>query len=282
MENFSACFGDVVDPRRDNARHDLHELLVIALCAMLCGGEDCTDMALFGQAKGDFLRRFLCLPHGIPAHDTFSRLFRDLDPASYSGGDLREGRRLCPGAQEPAPDPDPGAIRARSSAMCGCLVKTPRPPRQIPIPPPMATMAASKPADTASSPTSTGSSPPSLARTGGNRQGRADPRKPHQDLNRDTLLPHLRYLGRADIRPGHPGTLVNREFPAPGARCHNARGCRKKSSRQRPRKHRPTQKMGSEHRKNRKLKGLQERQTQARRMGQHTFLEAPLVNFKPI
>ena len=83
MENFSACFGDVVDPRRDNARHDLHELLVIALCAMLCGGEDCTDMALFGQAKEDFLRRFLRLRHGIPSHDTFSRLFRDLDPASF-------------------------------------------------------------------------------------------------------------------------------------------------------------------------------------------------------
>jgi predicted transposase YbfD/YdcC len=83
MENFLACFGDVVDPRRDNARHDLHELLVIALCAMLCGGEDCTDMALFGQAKEDFLRRFLRLRHGIPSHDTFSRLFRDLDPASF-------------------------------------------------------------------------------------------------------------------------------------------------------------------------------------------------------
>jgi hypothetical protein len=83
MENFSTCFGDVVDPRRDNARHDLHELLVIALCAMLCGGEDCTNMALFGQAKEDFLRRFLRLRHGIPSHDTFSRLFRDLDPASF-------------------------------------------------------------------------------------------------------------------------------------------------------------------------------------------------------
>lgn len=83
MENFSTCFDDVCDPRRDNARHDLHEVLVIALCAMLCGGEDCTDMALFGQAKEDFLRRFLTLRHGIPSHDTFSRLFRDLDPASF-------------------------------------------------------------------------------------------------------------------------------------------------------------------------------------------------------
>jgi predicted transposase YbfD/YdcC len=83
MENFSACFASVDDPRRANARHDLHEILLIALCAMLCGGEDCTDMALFGQAKEDFLRRFLSLRHGIPSHDTFSRLFRDLDPTSF-------------------------------------------------------------------------------------------------------------------------------------------------------------------------------------------------------
>ena len=38
MEEFVACFADVVDPRRDNARHDLHELLVIALCTILTSG----------------------------------------------------------------------------------------------------------------------------------------------------------------------------------------------------------------------------------------------------
>jgi len=86
MERFSACFSDVVDPRRDNARHDLQEMLLIALCTVLCGGEDCTDMALFGRAKEDFLRQFLPLRHGIPSHDTFSRLFRELDPASFHAG----------------------------------------------------------------------------------------------------------------------------------------------------------------------------------------------------
>ena len=110
MENFSACFGDVVDPRRDNARHDLHELLVIALCAMLCGGEDCTDMALFGQAKEDFLRRFLRLRHGIPSHDTFSRLFRDLDPASFHAAFQSFMAQFSAGLSEvivPAPWPTP-------------------------------------------------------------------------------------------------------------------------------------------------------------------------------
>ena len=48
----------------DNARHDLLELLVIALCAVLCGAEDCSDMALFGRAKEAFFREFLTLRHG--------------------------------------------------------------------------------------------------------------------------------------------------------------------------------------------------------------------------
>jgi hypothetical protein len=51
----------------------------------VCGGEDCSDMALFGEAKEPFLRQFLRLRHGIPSHDTFSRLFRRLDPAPFRG-----------------------------------------------------------------------------------------------------------------------------------------------------------------------------------------------------
>ena len=56
MERFVGCFAEREDPREDNARHDLHEILMIALCTMLCGGEDCSDMALFGHAKEPFLR----------------------------------------------------------------------------------------------------------------------------------------------------------------------------------------------------------------------------------
>jgi predicted transposase YbfD/YdcC len=84
MEDFIACFADVPDPREENARHNLHEILMIALCSMLCGGEDCSDMALFGRSKEPFLRQFLTLKHGIPSHDTFSRVFRLLDPAAFS------------------------------------------------------------------------------------------------------------------------------------------------------------------------------------------------------
>ena len=84
MERFRACFGDLVDPRTGNAqRHDLLEILLIALSATLCGAETCVDMALFGRAKEPFLRRFLQLPGGIPSHDTFSRIFRLLDPDAF-------------------------------------------------------------------------------------------------------------------------------------------------------------------------------------------------------
>lgn len=85
MERFRACFGDLVDPRPgSNAqRHDLLEILLIALAATLCGAEGCVDMALFGRAKEPFLRRFLRLEGGIPSHDTFSRIFRLLDPDAF-------------------------------------------------------------------------------------------------------------------------------------------------------------------------------------------------------
>ena len=83
MDVFFACFADLEDPRDDNARHDLLELLLIALCAVLCGAEDCSDMALFGRAKEAFFREFLTLRHGVPSHDTFSRVFRLIDPVKF-------------------------------------------------------------------------------------------------------------------------------------------------------------------------------------------------------
>jgi predicted transposase YbfD/YdcC len=57
--------------------------LLIALAATLSGAETAVDMALFGQAKEPLLRRFLRLEGGIPSHDTFSRLFRMLDPDAF-------------------------------------------------------------------------------------------------------------------------------------------------------------------------------------------------------
>jgi predicted transposase YbfD/YdcC len=84
MEGFAACFAELDDPRSGNAgRHDMLEMLIIAICTLLTGGEDCTDMADFAETKLDFLRGFLKLVHGAPSHDTFSRLFRLLDPEQF-------------------------------------------------------------------------------------------------------------------------------------------------------------------------------------------------------
>jgi predicted transposase YbfD/YdcC len=83
MEKFSAYFGAVADPRAANARHDLLELMFVALAAVLCGAEDCTDMAMFASAKLVFLRQVVKLEHGPPSHDTFSRVFRLLKPEPF-------------------------------------------------------------------------------------------------------------------------------------------------------------------------------------------------------
>jgi predicted transposase YbfD/YdcC len=84
LDQFIACFEGLKDPRTGNAGlHDLHELLLIALCAVLSGGEGATDMARFAAAKEPFLRGFLKLGNGLPSHDTFSRLFRLLDPEQF-------------------------------------------------------------------------------------------------------------------------------------------------------------------------------------------------------
>lgn len=83
MGRFSDCFGEVADPRAANARHDLLEVVFVALAAVLCGAEDCTDMAEFAAAKLGLLRQVVKLPHGAPSHDTFSRVFRLLDPEPF-------------------------------------------------------------------------------------------------------------------------------------------------------------------------------------------------------
>ena len=84
LEQFGACWEGLEDPRCGNAAlHDFHELLMIALCCVLCGGQGAVDMAVFAEAKEPFLRSFLTLANGLPSHDTFSRLFRNLDPDQF-------------------------------------------------------------------------------------------------------------------------------------------------------------------------------------------------------
>jgi len=79
MPELADVFVDLEDPRAVNARlHSLHDILVIVLCTIVCGGQTCTDMELFSHAKREFLETFLPLPNGIPSHDTFSRVLEML------------------------------------------------------------------------------------------------------------------------------------------------------------------------------------------------------------
>ena len=83
MRHFRKAFRRLPDPRAENARHDLVEILFIALAAVLCGALSCSDMEEFGLAKEGLLRLVLRLEHGIPSHDTFSRVFRALNPHAF-------------------------------------------------------------------------------------------------------------------------------------------------------------------------------------------------------
>lgn len=83
MRYFRKAFRSLPDPRAENARHDLLDILVIALAAVLCGATSCAEMEEFGHSKEELLRLFLRLEHGIPSHDTFSRVFRLLKARAF-------------------------------------------------------------------------------------------------------------------------------------------------------------------------------------------------------
>lgn len=79
------CFADLPDPRTGNAtRHDLVEVVTMALVASICGAESCVDFADFARDRERLFREFLKLENGLPSHDTFSRLFRLLDPQAFA------------------------------------------------------------------------------------------------------------------------------------------------------------------------------------------------------
>jgi len=74
----------IEDPRIDRTKeHLLIDILMISVCAMLCGAESFVEFEQFGNAKRDFLGGFLQLPNGIPSHDTFRRVFLLLDPKQF-------------------------------------------------------------------------------------------------------------------------------------------------------------------------------------------------------
>ena len=77
-------FSNLTDPRIDRTKdHKLIDIVVIAVCAVICGADGWVGMETYGKAKYKWLKQFLELPNGIPSHDTFSRVFARLDPEEF-------------------------------------------------------------------------------------------------------------------------------------------------------------------------------------------------------
>src|SRR5215203_6581294 len=85
IEGLAACFTELQDPRETSrCDHQLIDILVIAVCAVIACAESWEDIELYGRSKQAWLETILALPNGIPSHDTFRRVFMLLDPSSSS------------------------------------------------------------------------------------------------------------------------------------------------------------------------------------------------------
>lgn len=83
------AFKDLEDPRVDFlCDHKLLDIIVLAICAVICGANHWTEVEAYGQEKQTWLRTFLELPNGIPSHDTIGSLFARLDPEQFRAGFL--------------------------------------------------------------------------------------------------------------------------------------------------------------------------------------------------
>lgn len=84
IKSFQDYFGDIKDPRAKSAkRHELLDIIIIAVSAIICEAETWVDIAEFGRSRLAWFKSFLPLPHGIPSHDTFGRVFALLNPEEF-------------------------------------------------------------------------------------------------------------------------------------------------------------------------------------------------------
>lgn len=79
-------FEGVSDPRAINVSHRLLDMIVITICGLISGADSWTELEAYGNAKISWLGEFLELEHGIPSHDTFGRVFAQLDPEEVKQG----------------------------------------------------------------------------------------------------------------------------------------------------------------------------------------------------
>jgi len=95
LASIEACFGDIHDPRvQGRCDYPLIEIITIAICAVVAGADNWTEVETFGQNKEDWLKQFLELEHGIPSHDTFGDVFRVIDAEEFQRSFMRWVERV--------------------------------------------------------------------------------------------------------------------------------------------------------------------------------------------
>jgi len=83
-QDLEELFAEVEDPRIERTkRHRLRDIILLAICGVICGADGWVEIEEFGKAKEAFFTEWLDLPHGIPSHDTFGRVFALLDPKQF-------------------------------------------------------------------------------------------------------------------------------------------------------------------------------------------------------
>ena len=84
VESIRKYFSELPDPRhRRGRRHRLDEIVIMAILAVICSADSWQGVAQFARAKQKWLQTFLELPHGVPSHDTFGRVFSAIQPEQF-------------------------------------------------------------------------------------------------------------------------------------------------------------------------------------------------------
>jgi hypothetical protein len=82
--NIASHFSSIEDPRINRCkRHELLDIFVITICAVICGADNWVAIEMFGKSKYEWFKTFLNLENGIPSHETFGNVFRALDSSKF-------------------------------------------------------------------------------------------------------------------------------------------------------------------------------------------------------